>query len=88
MTDSECDRAIREIAEALDKLWSDYFDLRCFLVATFAASSLMIFLLVWFGGVNITFVTEAPRHPTNIGELVETLETADPQTPLDKERMR
>ncbi len=46
MTDSEQDKAIRNLAAALDKLCGDYFDLRCCLVATFAASALMFFLVV------------------------------------------
>lgn len=84
MTESEQDKAIRDLASALDRLQSDYFDLRCCLGATFAASALMIFLVVWFGGVNITIVNEPPRYPTNVGELVKTLETAPPETPLGK----
>ena len=68
MTESEQDKAIRDLASALDRLQSDYFDLRCCLGATFAASALMIFLVVWFGGVNITIVNEPPRYPANVGE--------------------
>ncbi|MBR2004896.1 MAG: hypothetical protein IKK39_02105 [Thermoguttaceae bacterium] len=86
MTESEQDKAIRNLASALDRLQNDNFDLRCCLGATFAASALMIFLVVWFGGVNITIVNEPPRYPANVGELVKALETAPPETPLGKEK--
>lgn len=43
MTESEQDKAIRNLASALDRLQNDNFDLRCCLGATFAASALMIF---------------------------------------------
>ncbi len=67
----------------LDKLWGDYINLRCCFVAAFVASSLMIFLVVWFGGVSITIVVEEPRRPATVGELVETLEAVALETPLE-----
>lgn len=82
MTTDDRDKTIRELASSVDRLQNAYFDIKTFLVATLAASALMIFLVVWFGGVNITIINEPPRYPANVGELVETLETADPQTPL------
>lgn len=86
MTNDDRDKTIRELASSVDRLQNAYFDIKTFLVATFAASALMIFLAVWFGGVNITIVNAPPRYPANIGELVEMLETVDSETPLGKER--
>ncbi len=88
MTESEQDKAIRDLASAFDGLQGDYFDLRCCLAATFSATALIIFLAVWFGGVNITFVNEPPRYPTNVGELVKTLQAVDPETPLGEEKTK
>lgn len=82
MTESEQNKLIRELASSVDRLQNAYFDIKAFLVATFAASALMIFLVVWFDGVNITIVNEPPCSPATVGELVETLETVDPETPL------
>ncbi|MBQ8285977.1 MAG: hypothetical protein IJZ10_06715 [Thermoguttaceae bacterium] len=48
----------------------------------------MIFLVVWFGGVNTTIINEPSVSPATVGELVETLETVDPETPLGKEKSR
>lgn len=84
MTEPEQDKAIRELASSVDRLQNAYFDIETFLAATFATSALMIFLVVWFGGVNITIVNEPPRYPANVGELVKALETAPPETPLGK----
>ncbi|MBP3556577.1 MAG: hypothetical protein J6K20_02595 [Thermoguttaceae bacterium] len=86
MTESEQDKAIFDLKTGLDKLWGDHISLRCCFVAAFVASALMIFLVVWFGGVNITIVNEPPRYPANVGELVKALETAPPETPLGKEK--
>lgn len=86
MTNDERDKFIRELASSLDRLQNAYFDIKTFLVAAFAASALMIFLVVWFGGVKITIINEPPRFPANVSELVETLETVDPETPLGKEK--
>jgi hypothetical protein len=86
MTNDERDKTIRELASSVDRLQNAYFDIKTFLVATFATSALMIFLVVWFGGVNITIVNEPPRYPANVGELVKALETAPPETPLGKEK--
>lgn len=82
MTNDERDKTIRESASSVDRLQNAYFDIKTFLVATFAASALMIFLVVWFGGLNITIINEPPRYPANVGELMKTLETVDPETPL------
>lgn len=82
MTNEDRDRVIRELASSVDRLQNAYFDIKTFLVATFAASALMIFLVVWYGGVNITIINEPTRYPANVGELVETLETIDPETTL------
>lgn len=82
MTESEQDKVIRELASSVDRLQNAYFDIKTFLVATFAVSALMIFLVFWFDGVNITIVNEPTASPENVGELVETLETVDPETPL------
>lgn len=82
MTESEQDKVIRELASSVDRLQNAYLDIKTFLVATSAASALMIFLVVWFNGVNITIVNEPPRSPATVGELVETLETVAPETPL------
>lgn len=82
MTNNERDKTIRELASSVDRLQNAYFDIKTFLVATFAASALMIFLVVWFDGVNITIVNEPPCYPANVGELVKILETAPPETSL------
>lgn len=88
MTNDERDKTIRELASSVDRLQNAYFDIKTFLGATFAASALMIFLVVWFGGVKITVINEPPRYPANVGELVETLETADLETPLGKKKTK
>lgn len=88
MTNEDRDRVIRELAASVDRLQNAYFDIKTFLVATFCTSALMIFLVVWFGGVNITIVNEPPRFPANVGELVKTLETVDSETPLGKEKIK
>ena len=86
MTDDERDKAIFDLSAALDRFDDRFFALQSCFVVALCVSALMIFLVVWFGGVNITIVNEPPRYPANVGELVETLETVAPETPLVKEK--
>lgn len=88
MTNDERDKAIFDLSAALDRFDDRFLALQSCFVVALCISALMIFLVVWFGGVKITIVNESPCFPANVGELVETLETVDPETPLGKEKTK
>ena len=50
---------------------------------------IMIFIVVWTLVFPLLPTPETPpRYPANVGELVKTLETVDPETPLEKKDPR
>ena len=86
MTNDERDKAIFDLSAAFDRFDDRFFALQSCFVVALCASALMIFLVVWFGGVNITIINEPSVSPATVGELVETLKTVAPETPLGKEK--
>ena len=68
MTNDERDKAIFDLSAAFDRFDDRFFALQSCFVVALCASALMIFLVVWFGGVNITIINEPSVSPATVGE--------------------